>query len=270
MAFDLKKLMQPKVLIIGGIAVVGGLFMASKFRPKDKPVTEVVATPISQPYAVANTEGYSPSQGSATGGNSSGGTVTLPAPPTAPKPPTPVPQPPKAPLPPVLPRIPLPEQPRKPLPGIPLPGTPRREETPQPPSAPPVTANVPGGYPTDCRGVLPRPSDHPGANIAGLVVAKGNNARARSIALEWCVMGIASSGQTGLSRFTQWANNKVYWPLINQNRRNRGLKALTETQMQSMINALHQMNVVTQGKDDRLTTEQLQTLWATWHVPYLC
>lgn len=267
---DFKKYLTPKYLLIGGIAVVGGLFLASKFRPKtggsDTDETAVIATPISQPYAVdSNPPEYA---------------VTSPATPGTSQGDKPVPMPTQPPaahrtnpsLPPIaIPTMP-PTTPHVPVPTPPLPGAPRRDTPPvSAPGAPPSTPNVPGGFPADCRDVQHRPSDYPGADITSLVRSKGGGIRALDIVLEWTLLNVAPPNvPLGLSRFAAWASNPLNHVFINTTRRSRGLRALTKAELERYGYQVSTLNAQHAGRDDKLSQADVQTLWNTWNVPYLC
>lgn len=156
---------------------------------------------------------------------------------------------------------------------MPLPPTPTpiKPPTPQPikPPTPTPVANVPGGFSSTCQGVNSPPMDYPGSSVVPLIRAKGNNTRARDIALSWAVQGIAA-GPTGLSRFTQWVAVPLNWPAINLTRRNRGLRALTVDQFNGLVNMLHQLNAQTGGRDDKINDTMVQQVWAAYNFPYLC
>ena len=293
---DIQELLTPRNLLIGGVAIVGGIIIASKLRPKEHveaaPVVPLSITPVrdisddqtdlNQRYPYVPPPPPQPR----TEPPIIPGRTPPPVPRTQPPaPPQPTPQPTGGggdtfPLPPAcgpgrhwdfnlrrcVPNVATPPPPPQP------PGTPRHvPPTPPPPRPPPVAAPVvPGGFPTDCRGVIHRPADHPGASVLPLIRAKGGGSRGRAIALEWAVMGIANSGHTGLSRFTGWFNNRAVWGAINNTRRTRGLRAMTEPQFIQLQSALNNLNAQNGGRDDKLTDGQIQTLWNTYHMPFLC
>lgn len=269
-------LKQPKYLIIGGIALIGGLYFATKLRPKESTSSEAEPLqPAVIPYGVTPIEGSTYIPSTPIGSPKSGIGVS---PPTVPKPIIPKPG---------LPPTPIPAPPEPPELGLPpicppgqrwntitkrcekIPGTPRPNPTPPPPPAgPPATPNVPGGYALDCRGVLGIPPDY----YTRKKQSK-DSALARAITLEWAVMNIANSGHTGLYPFTEWlSQGAVIWAVVNRNRRNRGLKALTEVQFRQLIFDLNTIIVEQQTAvhKSQPTYAQIRRIWEKWNTPFLC
>jgi hypothetical protein len=271
MAFDIKKYLTPKYLLIGGAAIVVGLIVATKFRPKsggsDSEPETVVARPIAQPYGVdTNPDEYranAPVTSPATPGQPGANTphIGMPPPPSSGSNHGPAPQ---------LPGMPVPITKPAP-PQQPLPGTPRREPTPAPPGMPPATPQVPGGFPATCSGVQHRPADHPGTDVTALVRAKGGGIRGLDIVLEWTLLNYAPANvPVGLSRFASWASNPLNYVFINVTRRSRGLKALTQTELKQYGFEVSTLNAQHLGRDDKLSQADVQTLWNKWNIPYLC
>lgn len=275
--FELLK--QPKYLIIGGIALIGGLYFATKIRPKSAAQSTDTAEPL-QPAVIPY--GVTPIDYGSGNNAPSGNPVTTPVPaPVTPQPPKPI----GGVSPPAVGGSVPPREPPEPITGLPptcgqgmrwnsvtkrcekIPGTPRPNPTPPPPTPPPSTPNVPGGYALDCRGVLGLPNDYYSRKAENK-----DSALAKAITLEWAVMNIANSGHTGLYPFTEWISSPVIWPVINRNRRNRGLKALTEAQFHQLIFDLNTIIVEQRqtAHPSLPTYAQIRRIWDKWNTPFLC
>lgn len=91
----------------------------------------------------------------------------------------------------------------------------------------------------------------------------------RSVKLAWAVMNLGF-GPPGIYGLTEWISNPAVWPTFNLTRRNRGLRALTETEIKRLIVDLNTIIITLQGKENRLTDAQILSIWDKWNTPYLC
>jgi hypothetical protein len=140
-----------------------------------------------------------------------------------------------------------------------------RSDQPPPQNPPKTNPNVPGGYPETCAGVSGRPPDHPGRDIQkwahGYVNGVG---RGRWRTLSWAIWG------SGV-RIADWWNDKTQWPLINAERRKRGLKALNSAALQSFATLATERSRIGAGNVDKAWPDSvLQQVWEAYHLPYLC
>ena len=268
MAIDLAMLKQPKVLIIGGVAVVVGLFVASKaFKGGSNAAPEAQA-PISQTIVrdPANDPGSQP-----VAGHSSPAPVSAPA--TSPH---------VAPVH-TLPVIPVPHT-TAPVAVAPvlqpsIPGTPRRDLTPPPPNPAPQPTSLPGGFPADCRGVQHRNQNHPNATDPASIEA-WVNARIRagnSKHISWQqAQGVAIMGTTNQSMprviLDVYLIRGAGW--LNGVRRDNGLRALNQQafdQLKADYVAYCAPNSPSRSRGGTdIAPQFVYDLFAKYHTPYLC
>lgn len=162
-----------------------------------------------------------------------------------------------------------PPAPKLPAPKVPAPNVPAPQKpTPGPP--PPPTTTTPGGYPTDCTGVVAQ------ANAATSFQQVYNDKKkaglgdriSRDIATQTAIQGIATMPGLGLTAIAVYIQGRANWPLVNTTRRSRGLKALTSTQFAALELWLNTETARNAGKS--LNDAQGQQLWETYNTPFRC
>lgn len=155
----------------------------------------------------------------------------------------------------------------------PAPGKGRTVPPPSPaPSPTPAPGNVPGGFPLDCQGVGGRPSDAP-ANAAAMLADIHNSknpSQRRGKYLGWLIAGVGSAPiPTKLQAASAFVNNQINWPLINQTRRSRGLRAMNSEQFKAMASQFAAYAKKNAGRDD-FGDEWLGPMWAQWYDGFVC
>lgn len=139
---------------------------------------------------------------------------------------------------------------------------------PPPPKIPTPAQDIPGGFPADCTGVASLPPDFPGANVVAWIKASANPAQRSGKALGWSVGGQETPLTPGKLQAMKIAiSSEGSWPLINAQRRGRGLRALSRQTFVALRN-----DVINQAKTgrDAFPDTFIQHLWDTYYMPYVC
>lgn len=134
--------------------------------------------------------------------------------------------------------------------------------------APKPGNDIPGGFPADCTGVFSPPRDHPGANVIAWIHSSNNPSQRAGEALAWAVGGQTTAlTPSKLQAMKSAINLTATWPLINAQRRTRGLRPLSHQMFVSL-----QGEITAQAKSgrDAFPDGFVQHLWDTYHMPYLC
>jgi len=123
--------------------------------------------------------------------------------------------------------------------------------------------DIPGGFSGTCPTTGPIPPDYQQRKAQG--IARYQERRTKT---GWALFNLGYGGD--INGINVWLSNPLNYAVLNRVRDTRGLRALTVDEINTMRADVAAVVQSINGKENKLSNEQIMRLWEKWNTPFLC